>query len=136
MDLSDWEVGYSTPTSLGINNNICYWTVLIALSGCLFYIPTSDYIIWEFVSYCLSFEIVKRVLHTCLACRMMKSPRGQQIEAPLTADRVQPSRPFAITEIDFAGLCALRWGAKCAKDTFPSSHVLPPGRCTWNFVQT
>jgi hypothetical protein len=33
----------------------------------------------------------------------MKNPRGQQIEAPLPLDRVNPSRPFAVTDVYFAG---------------------------------
>jgi hypothetical protein len=32
----------------------------------------------------------------------MKNTQGQQIEAPLPSDRVKPSRPFAVTGIDFA----------------------------------
>jgi hypothetical protein len=37
---------------------------------------------------------------------VIKNPRGQQIEAPIPSDRVKPSRPFAVTGIDFTGpLC-------------------------------
>jgi len=40
----------------------------------------------------------------------MKNPRGQQIEAPLPSDRVKPSRPFAVTGIDFAGPLYIKVG--------------------------
>ena len=46
---------------------------------------------------------VKRVLHACLVCKMMKNAWEHQIEAPLPFDRVKPSRPFAVTGVEFAG---------------------------------
>jgi len=48
-------------------------------------------------------QSIKRVLHKCLPCKIANNPRGQQIEAPLPADRLRPSRPFAVTGIEFAG---------------------------------
>jgi hypothetical protein len=48
-------------------------------------------------------QTIKRVLHKCLPCKILNNPRGRQIEAPLPADRVRPSRPFAVTGVDFAG---------------------------------
>jgi hypothetical protein len=42
---------------------------------------------------------------------MMKNPRGQQIEAPLPFDRVKPSKPFAVTGIDFAGPLYVKVGS-------------------------
>ena len=46
-------------------------------------------------------QTIKRVLHKRLPCKFLKTPRGQQIEAPLPAERLKPSRPFAITGVDF-----------------------------------
>jgi hypothetical protein len=46
---------------------------------------------------------------------MMKNPRGQQIEAPLRADRVKPSGPFAVTGIDFAGPLCIKVGREMCK---------------------
>jgi hypothetical protein len=48
-------------------------------------------------------QTIKKVLHTCLPCRIAKSRFGQEREAPLPADRVTASRPFQVTGIDFAG---------------------------------
>jgi len=53
---------------------------------------------------------IKRVIHTCLVCKTMKNPRGQQIEALLPSGRVKPSRPFAVTGIDFAGPLYIKVG--------------------------
>jgi len=40
-----------------------------------------------------------------------KTPRSQQIEAPLPADRVQPQKPFAVTGINFAGPLYIKVGS-------------------------
>jgi len=40
-----------------------------------------------------------------------KNLRGQQIEAPLPADRVQPQKPSAVTGIDFAGPLYIKVGS-------------------------
>ena len=48
-------------------------------------------------------QTIKRVLHKCIPCKISNNPQGQQIEAPLPADRVRPSRPFTVTGVDFAG---------------------------------
>jgi hypothetical protein len=41
-----------------------------------------------------------------------KKPPGQQIEVPLPADRVQPSKPFVVIGIDFAGPLYIKVGSK------------------------
>jgi hypothetical protein len=46
---------------------------------------------------------------------MMKNPRGQQIEAPLPLDRVKPSKPFAVSGIDFAGPLYIKVGSDMQK---------------------
>jgi hypothetical protein len=46
---------------------------------------------------------------------MMKNPRCQQIEAPLSAVRVKPSSPFAVTGIDFAGPLCIKVGREMCK---------------------
>ena len=48
-------------------------------------------------------QAIKKVLHTCLPCKIVKNPFGQEREAPLPAERVTASRPFQVTGIDFAG---------------------------------
>jgi hypothetical protein len=48
-------------------------------------------------------QTIKRFLHKCLPCKISCNPRGQNIEAPLPTDRLRPSRPFAVTGVDFAG---------------------------------
>ncbi len=124
MDSSAWAVDYSVLTSLESNKIQCYPTALIASRSCSFYKPTFDYItsVYHIVSASKSEfwifrarQTVKRVLYRCLACRMMKNPRGQQIEAPLPSDRVKPSRPFAVTGIDFAGQLYINVGINMHK---------------------
>ena len=56
-------------------------------------------------------QAIKKVLHKCLPCKMAKKHRGQQIEVPLPADRVQPQKPFAVTGIDFAGTLYIKVGS-------------------------
>ena len=46
---------------------------------------------------------IKMFLRTCLPCKIANNPRGQEVQAPLPAERVQPSTPFAVTGLDFAG---------------------------------
>ena len=48
-------------------------------------------------------QTIKQVLHSCLPCRIAKGPPGDEIEAPLSTDRVTPLRPFAVTGIDYGG---------------------------------
>jgi len=60
-------------------------------------------------------QAIKNVLHTCLSCKMAKNHRGQQIEAPLPADRVKPQKPFEVTGIDFAGPLYIKVGSNTRK---------------------
>jgi hypothetical protein len=46
---------------------------------------------------------------------MTKNPRGQQIEAPLPSDRVELSRPFTVTGIDFVGPLRIKVGIEMLK---------------------
>jgi len=48
-------------------------------------------------------QSIKNVLHKRLPYKILNNPRGQQIEAPLISDLVRPSRPFAVTGVEFAG---------------------------------
>ena len=45
---------------------------------------------------------IKKVLRTCLPCKTVSNARGQVVEAPLPAERVQPT-PFAVRGLDFSG---------------------------------
>jgi hypothetical protein len=60
-------------------------------------------------------QTIKRVLHRCLPCKISKNPQGQQIEALLTADRVRPARPFAVTGVHFAGPLYVKVGRETQK---------------------
>jgi hypothetical protein len=55
-------------------------------------------------------QTIKMVLHKCLPSKMAKNPHGYQIEAPLSADRLQPQKSFAVIGIDFAGPLYIRKG--------------------------
>jgi len=46
---------------------------------------------------------------------MGKNPCGQQIEAPLPADRVTPQKPFRVTGMDFAGPLYVKVGNRVTK---------------------
>nr|XP_015904855.2 uncharacterized protein LOC107437382 [Parasteatoda tepidariorum] len=39
-------------------------------------------------------QAIKKIIHTCLPCKILKQKRGEQIEAPLPAERIQKSTPF------------------------------------------
>jgi hypothetical protein len=53
-------------------------------------------------------SMVKTVIHHCLACYRLKVQASQQLMAELPSPRVQPSRPFLTTGIDYAGPILLR----------------------------
>ena len=46
---------------------------------------------------------IKKILHTCLPCKLASNTRGQEVETPLPAEGVQPSMPFAVPILDFSG---------------------------------
>ena len=46
---------------------------------------------------------IKKVLRAYLPCKIASNAREQEVEAPLPAERVQPSTPFAVTGLGFAG---------------------------------
>ena len=48
-------------------------------------------------------QAIKRVLHTCLPCKIAKNPFGREQEAPLPAGRVTAAKPLQVTGIDFVG---------------------------------
>ncbi|XP_049769730.1 uncharacterized protein LOC126108506 [Schistocerca cancellata] len=60
-------------------------------------------------------QAIKRSLYSCLACKILKNPRGQQIEAPLPPEQVSPAKPFAVTGIDFAGPLFIKVGKETHK---------------------
>ena len=53
-------------------------------------------------------QAVKKALRSCLPCKLAHNPAGQELEAPLPADRVQRSTPFSVTGLHFAGPLYLR----------------------------
>ncbi|XP_054709780.1 uncharacterized protein LOC129219413 [Uloborus diversus] len=46
---------------------------------------------------------IKTVLHKCLICKRFNARPGAQVVAPLPADRIIESPPFAVTGLDYAG---------------------------------
>jgi len=48
-------------------------------------------------------QAIKKILHKFLPCKIARNPFGQEWEAPMQADRITASRPFQVTDIDFAG---------------------------------
>jgi len=59
--------------------------------------------------------MIKHVLHSCLPCRIAKGLLGEEIESPLSTDRVTPLRPFAVTGIDYAGPLFIKVGRTLKK---------------------
>jgi hypothetical protein len=60
-------------------------------------------------------QTIKKVLHRCLPCKIAKNPRGQEIEAPLPAELLKPTKPFAVTGDDFAGPVYVKVGSVVQK---------------------
>jgi hypothetical protein len=58
---------------------------------------------------------VKTVIHQCLTCYKLKAQATQQLMGELPAARVQPSRPFLTTGVDYAGPVLLRLGPPRSK---------------------
>lgn len=42
-------------------------------------------------------QAIKKILHTCLPCKLAHNHFAQEIVAPLPAERVKPLRPFEVT---------------------------------------
>jgi len=58
---------------------------------------------------------VKTVIHQCLTCYKFKAQATQQLMGELPPSRVQPSRPFLTTGVDYAGPIQLRLGTTRSK---------------------
>ena len=88
-------------------------------------------------------QTIKLVLHKCLPCKMAYNPCGQQIEAPLPADRVTPQKPFGVLGIDFAGPLYIKVGRSVTKGyialftcaTTPAVHLELSDMTTDKFLQ-
>lgn len=48
-------------------------------------------------------QTIKSLLRSCVICKRFSSSPGDQMTAPLPADRVEQSAPFSIIGVDFAG---------------------------------
>ena len=48
-------------------------------------------------------QLVKTIIHTCIVCKRIFSKALSEMEAPLPSDRLNASRAFQITGVDFAG---------------------------------
>ncbi len=53
-------------------------------------------------------QTIRTVISQCLTCRKQRSKPGQQIVAPLPLHRVQPTIPFDVCGLDFAGPLLVR----------------------------
>ena len=61
---------------------------------------------------------IKKILPICFSCKIASNARGQEVEAPLPAECVQTSTPFAVTGLDFASPLYTK------KDQSANSYVL------------
>jgi hypothetical protein len=53
--------------------------------------------LWEESWILWAQQAIKKVLYTCLPCKIAKNPFGQEREAPRPANRVTASKPFQVT---------------------------------------
>jgi len=60
-------------------------------------------------------NLVKTVIHQCLTCYRFKAQVTQQLMGELPSTRVQTSRPFLTTGVDYAGPISLRLGPPRSK---------------------
>jgi hypothetical protein len=60
-------------------------------------------------------QAIKKVLRDCLPCKIAHNRHADVLEAPLPADRVQPTRPFSIIGIDFTGPLYIKSGKTTKK---------------------
>jgi hypothetical protein len=60
-------------------------------------------------------NVVRTVTHQCLTCYRFKAQANQQLMGELPSPRVQPSRPFLTTGVDYAGPISLRLGTTHSK---------------------
>ena len=61
-----------------------------------------SYLRYEF-SILRARQKIKNILRTYLPCKIDSNAREQEVEAPLPSERLQPSTPFAVTGLGFAG---------------------------------
>jgi len=54
-------------------------------------------------------NLVKSVIHQCLTCYKFKAQATQQLMGELPPPRVQPSRPFLTTGVDYDAPSHLDW---------------------------
>jgi hypothetical protein len=60
---------------------------------------------------------VKTTIHQCLTCYRLKAQATQQLMGELPPSRVQTSRPFLTTGVDYAGPVLLSLRTPCSKTT-------------------
>jgi hypothetical protein len=60
-------------------------------------------------------NLVKSVIHQWLTCYNFNAQTTQQLMGELPPARVQPSRPFLTTGVDYDGPISLRLGTTCSK---------------------
>jgi len=53
-------------------------------------------------------NLVKTVIHQCITCYRFKAQATQHLLGELPSTRIQPSRPFLTTGVDYAGPISLR----------------------------
>jgi len=69
-------------------------------------------------------NLVKTVIHLCFTCYKLKAEATQQFMCELPSARVQPSRPFFNTGVDYAGPISLRVGTPSSK-TIIKGYIAP-----------
>ena len=60
-------------------------------------------------------RVVRTVIHKCVTCYKFKAHATSQLMGELPSARIQPSRPFRTTGVDYAGPISLRMGTPRSK---------------------
>lgn len=60
-------------------------------------------------------QFIKKIINSCLPCKIIRCRRCEQLEAQLPMDRIQFQQPFTVCGIDFAGPLYVKAGAMTKK---------------------
>jgi hypothetical protein len=75
-------------------------------------------------------QAIKKLLYTCLPCKIAKNPFGLEREAPMPADKITASKPFQVTGIDFAGPLYVK-GRPLLKQCYAALFTCPTIRAVY-----
>jgi len=60
-------------------------------------------------------NLVRKVIHQCITCYRFKAQATQQLMGELPSTRIQPSRPFLTSGVEYTGPISLRLGPPRSK---------------------